>query len=164
MTDEELHRELALLGVDRTTWRAVLLLPVVQVAWADGEIQTAERARILQMAHDEGLLDHAGGDVVRRWLERPPDAAFHARGQRVLVALVQRHRGPGAELDAGTLEQVRARCLAVAKAAGGLFNLVFTVDDNEKRALDAISRSLVSAHDEARDALPDPEGGRFTDL
>jgi len=164
MTDEQLHRELAQLGVDRDTWRAVLLLPVVQVAWADGEVQTAEKARILEMAHAEGLLDGPGGDVVRRWLERPPDAATLARGRRVLVALVQRHRGPGADLDDDALEQVEARCLEVARAAGGLFDLVFTVDESEQKALRAISTALGEARQQALDDLPSPDGGSFTDL
>jgi len=164
MTDDELHGELALLGVDRDTWRAVLLLPVVQVAWADGEVQTPERARILEMAHSEGLLDTPGGDVVRRWLEIPPDEATLQRGRRVLVALVQRHRGPGAELGDDALQQVEQRCLEVAKAAGGLFDLVFTVDEQEQQVLRAISDELGSARAEALDDLPSPDGGAFTDL
>jgi hypothetical protein len=85
-------------------------------------------------------------------------------GRRVLTALLQRHRGPGAELDAADLDAIERQCRDVARAAGGLFDLVFTVDDRENQALTDIGAALRRARDEAFDGLPDPEGGAYTDL
>ena len=164
MTDEQLQRALRDLGVERDTWRAVLLLPVVQVAWADGSVQPAERVRILELAHEHGLLDSEAGGVVRRWLEVPPQPETLVLGRQVLTALLQRHRGPGAELDASDLEEVERHCREVARAAGGLFDLVFTVDARENEALGDIGHALRAAREEALDDLPTPEGGAFTDL
>lgn len=164
MTDEQLEQALHEVGVDRETWRAVLLLPVVQVAWADGAVQTPERVRILELAHEHGLLDTPAGEVVRRWLAVPPSAAIIARGRQVLTALLQRHRGPGAELDVAALDEIERHCHEVARAAGGLFDLVFTVDEREARALRRITAALTRAKEHAFDDLPSPDGGSFSDL
>ena len=47
--DEELTAALTRLGLDATNWRAVSLLPLVEVAWADGRIQVAERKLLTQV-------------------------------------------------------------------------------------------------------------------
>ena len=54
MTDEELDaesvRELASLGLDKRNYKAVCLLPLVEIAWADGVVQPGERTAILKAA------------------------------------------------------------------------------------------------------------------
>lgn len=164
MTDAELHKALADLGIDRDTWRAALLLPLVQVAWADGAVQPAERVHILEVADRSGLLETPAGEVLHRWLDHPPTPETLVLGRQVLTALVQRHRGPGAELDASDLRALEAQCHEVARAAGGLFDLMFTVDRRESEAIREIAAALHRVGDEALDDLPSPEGGRFTDL
>ena len=164
MTDDELHRELAALGLDRETYRAVLLLPLVQVAWADGAVQAQERELILRVAGDNGLLDGNLGAVLRRWLDQAPTADQIHRGQQLLVALTYRHRGLGADLGPGTLATVEGLCTQVAKAAGGVFGVLFSVDASERRVLDTISRELGDRTQSLLDDLPSPEGGDWADL
>lgn len=164
MTDPELLEALAALGVTPETWRAALLLPLVEVAWADGAVQAPERTRILAVAGEHGLLDGPAGPVVRRWLETRPDEAVTALGRRVVVALAHRHRGPGADLGTDALADVARQCVQVARAAGGLFDLAFTVDQRERDAIAAITAALRAGSEALRDDLPDPEGGSFRDL
>ena len=164
MNDAELRDGLARLGLSEATWRAVLLLPLVQVAWADGRVQVPERARILATAFEQGLLDGDAGALVRGWLEKRPSDAELALGREVLVALVHRHRGPGSELGPAALEAILEDCRSVARAAGGLFDLAFTVDPREEAILDALRQALTDASAAWMDALPSPPGGVFRDL
>jgi len=164
MDDDALIAALAELGMDRDSWRAVLLLPVVQVAWADGRIQERERELILRVAGDNGLLDGPAGEVIRAWLSTAPQPDQLALGRELLVALAHRHRGLGSELDPVALEDVQALALQVARSAGGLFDLLFTVEPAERSALDEISEAIGAKTKALMDDLPSPEGGAWTDL
>jgi hypothetical protein len=164
MTDEQLIADLATLGMDRSSWRAIVLLPVVQVAWADGQVQPRERELILRVAGDNGLLDGPGGTVIRSWLDTAPDSIQVATGRRLLVSLVHRHHGLGSELDPVALDDVNALCLQVAQAAGGLFDLLFTVEAAERDALQEIATAFGEQTRALLDDLPTPEGGQWTDL
>lgn len=164
MTDAELLEGLADLGIPRDAWRVLVLIPLVQVAWADGRIQPPERELILRVAEEHRLLDGAPGEVLRRWLDDAPDAGQLATGRRLLVALAHRHRGLGAELDASALDEIQALAEQVARAAGGLFDAIFTVDDAERRALGEIRNSFGLGTASHLADLPEPEGGAWTDL
>ena len=164
MTDQELIAALSELGIAPESWRAVALLPVVQVAWADGEVQPREQKQILELATGYGLLDGPAAAVVRGWLATRPDERTLALGRRILVALVHRHRGPGADLGPEALADVARHCEEVARAAGGLFDVVFTVDAREREAITQVVAALQDASDEMLEDLPSPEGGSFQDL
>lgn len=163
MTDEELLVELEALGLDRGSYRAVLLLPLIQVAWADGRVQASERELILRVALDRGVLGEAG-TVLDNWLEQCPDSEMLARGRRLLVALTLRHRGLGSELGPDTLDTVHQQCVQVARAAGGLLDTFFTVDPSEHQVLAEIRAGLDRARATFLDDLPSPSGGSFEDL
>jgi hypothetical protein len=164
MTDHELVAALSEIGIAPESWRAVALLPVVQVAWADGEVQAPERKRILELATSYGLLDGPAADVVRGWLADRPDERTLALGRQALVALVHRHRGPGSELGPEALADVARHCEEVARAAGGLFDIVFTVDAREREAIAQVVRALQAEADAMLEDLPSPVTGSFRDL
>ncbi|MCB9686193.1 MAG: hypothetical protein H6738_22815 [Alphaproteobacteria bacterium] len=160
MRDSELAVALEKLGIGPDTLSAVLLLPLVQVAWADGSVQAAERLRILEVARGYGLT--AG--PWEHWLaERPSDEDLEL-GRRVLVALALRHRGPTADWGPRVLQDVEQHCLDVARAAGGLFGVAFSTSDGERRALAEIGRALKAARADVDEDLPDPDSGSFDDL
>lgn len=164
MTESEILDGLHELGIASRMWRLVLLLPLVQVAWADDAIQDPERARILEIARAAGLVDEEASAVLEGWLARRPSREQLALGRRLLVALAHRQRGIGAELDAGELDRVIALCLDVARSAGGLFDIAFTVSREERAALAEITGELRGVSDQILDALPSPETGRFDPL
>jgi GNAT superfamily N-acetyltransferase len=164
MTEAQILEALAELGVAPHLWRVVLLLPMVQIAWADAAIQLNERERILAIAQAAGLADGEAGEVLTRWLSERPSRAELATGRRVLVALAYRQRGIGAELDVGELERVIELCLDVARSAGGLFDTVFTVSREERAALVEITRELRSGAEQLRDLLPGSNAGALEDL
>ena len=55
MTDEAVLDKLVHLGMTANTIAALSLVPLIQVAWADGAIQDNERTAILQGAHGKSL-------------------------------------------------------------------------------------------------------------
>jgi len=139
MTDDELRRALGRLGVDAHSLRALPLLPLVQVAWADGRVQRAERGLIHEVARKYGLGD-AGMALLDRWLDvRPSDKSF-LLARRVLLALWARDRDRGEAPE--SLDGVIRMCMCVARVAGGLFGLAFTLDRRELDLIGEISQSL----------------------
>ena len=143
MTDEELIDALRHLGIDRRSHRVLALLPLVQVAWADGTVQRAEARLIRQVAEERHLLDGDGARVLETWLAEAPTEDYVARGRACLVELARRE---GTELSdvlaAGALDEVVALCERVARAAGGLFGVLWTVDARERAAIAEIARAL----------------------
>jgi hypothetical protein len=164
MTDDELRRELGALGIDQDSHRSLLLLPMVQVAWADGVVQPAERDLIVAAARANGLVTGHVAELIERWLDTPPPPEMIERGRKALVELAYRHHGIGSDLPSDTLEQVFDMCKEIAEAAGGLFGIAFTVDAKERAALDQIARGLRVGRDALLDELPEPDGGSWSDL
>lgn len=154
MTDDELIRELDHLGIRGDHVRLVAMIPLLQVAWADGQIQKPERRHILKHAEAFGVHDEYSQGLLESWLTDEPSPAFFARGRRLLVTLAGRHRGLGSDFPPNTITQIESLCLEVAQAAGGLFNRVFTVTPEERTALAQIAAHLASEQWSAEEQLP----------
>jgi hypothetical protein len=154
MNDAELTQALRHIGVDRHTIRALPLLPLVQVAWADGRVQPAERGLIREVAARYGLEPHEMA-LLKRWLEKRPEDADFLLARQVLLVLWSRDRDRGQAPE--SLDGVIRMCMCVARVAGGLFGLAFTLDAREIALIGEISKSLQlgpSLSSEARSALP----------
>jgi hypothetical protein len=80
MTDDAVLEQLVTLGLRANTIAALSLVPLIQVAWADGAIQDNERTAILQGAHGKGLEEGSDGyELLQSWLKKPPtDELFTA--------------------------------------------------------------------------------------
>ncbi|MFO0679432.1 MAG: acyl-CoA dehydrogenase [Polyangiaceae bacterium] len=106
-------------------------LPLLYLAWADGELDDDERARIHARIVDQPWLKPRIRLALERWLDgAPPDAVTLAKVRSALVAMV------------GTLPDVRRRSvLAIARSLPA-------VDDASVTALRDLERILgVSAAD-----------------
>lgn len=149
--DVQLLRTLKEFGLNEHNYKAICLLPLVEVAWADGKIQDAERAFIRDIAEGHELLGRGGQEVVDQWLASKPDADFYVRGRELLVKLAFRKRGLGAEIPKRAVDSVVDFCSLVAESAGGLFDLYWTVSASEKKAIRLIAEHLNAL---AREADP----------
>lgn len=137
--NRELEQGLARLGLDRDGWRAISLLPLIEVAWADGRVQDAERKLLEEVARGYGIgADHP---FLKRWLKKRPPRADFLRARTLLLRLWRR-AGPQEVKQPETLEQLLDLCLRVAEAAGGLFGILFTVEASEREAMAEIAASL----------------------
>jgi len=153
------------LGVGRDTYRAVGLLPLIYVAWADGELQASERRVIARVAREKGWLAGAEEEVLRRWLDAPPSAMDVADGLQLLDLLIQRKRGVGAVLHPSDRRDLVDACREVAEAAGGFFGLSEAVTEEEAAALEEVALALRSDESPRRnEVLPLPPGPRGAPL
>lgn len=133
MDAAELTQHLADLGLDRHSSRALAMLPLVEVAWSDGEVQAAERKLILQKAEERLHLGEEGARILLDWLKYKPSASYFRRGHALLRRLAQ---GGDAGLDEAMLEQVLQMANDVAKASGGFLGWGGT----SKEESDALAR------------------------
>ena len=81
-TDADVIRALADLGMDEQSIKALPLLPLIQVAWADGEIQAGERTTIETLAVNRFELTDEGQRLMGNWLRYPPARPTSTRGAR----------------------------------------------------------------------------------
>ena len=120
-------RGLHALGIDEVTVEVLALLPLIQVAWADGEIQPEERATILKIARERYHLGEDGAHLLQGWLTHPPSPSYLERSRRVLVALAHKHKGFSIEPE--HLSDVVDFSRQVAEAAGGFLGFR-TIDES----------------------------------
>jgi len=145
MRDEAIIEALHSLGIDRDSYKVIALLPLVEMAWADGKVQEEERKLILRIASDHGRLGGEGIRVLENWLAFEPSAETKKRGSAIVAALLQRREGFGHTLMGGHHQDVLEMCEAVAKAAGKLFGVVSVMTPAERKALGDIGRALDAA-------------------
>src|SRR5258705_12769512 len=76
--DRELLNRVLDLGLTQDTGAAILLAPLVQVAWAEGSVSAREREVVFEIAASRGVEAGSGAHrQVESWLaQRPPDALF----------------------------------------------------------------------------------------
>ena len=142
--DAELLRRVAELGLDHDTGAAILLAPLVQVAWADGSMSASERALVLQLAAGRGVTEGTPAHATLvRWLEeRPSDVLFETAMEvmRVGFAVLP------AEERNQRIKDLVALCRRVAEASGrGLAQLLGMADavtGDEHLVLEAITKKL----------------------
>lgn len=152
IADEALITRLAELGVDRDTIPCLHLAPLLQVAWADGEIQGGERDLLLEAAAATGLTEGPARARFEEMLQKRPEPAWFDAAldfiRHMLAAL------PEGQADAarGNLEDLAWR---VADASGGVFGLWGRVEEAEKVALRNIATRLTAGHGDATSKLLD---------
>ena len=132
---EEVLDALINLEVEPETLLAFTLVPLVEVAWADGEIQANEREAIIKAAMESGVEDGSPTcTLLRNWLQTPPDPV-----------LIETWRGYIEELMNSLGERARAhlksssigRARAVAEAAGGFLG-IGSISAAEKKKLEEL--------------------------
>ena len=125
-------------GVTAATAAAFEALPLVEVAWADGDVDSQERWRILTLATAFGLeLGRPAHAQLELWLTRRPEQELFDAWYRFATGGLA---GPAA---ASRARRVLEGAVEVAEAAGGVLGL-WTVSSSERSAIDRIGRALDS--------------------
>ncbi len=133
MSDENTQQDLLEMGLQPESKKALILLPLVAVAWADGSIQEGERTHILQFIDEIGGLDVDGAILVEDWLRHPPTSGYIERGIDLLCRYFRRG---DAHIDPKVLDRVLDEAQAVAASSGsGLLGMIQKVSRSEVDAL-----------------------------
>jgi tellurite resistance protein len=124
------------LGITPETADAFESLPLVEVAWADGEIDSQERQRVLDLATAFGLdFGRPAHAQLELWLRRKPeDELFEAWYEFAAIGLA----GPN---PAASVRRVLESALEVANASGGALGFC-TVSGSEHAAIERIRGAL----------------------
>jgi hypothetical protein len=140
--DPELLQELEALGFTPDTVSLLPLVPVIQVAWAEGGVTDAERKLLLQVARSRGIAEGSAADrTLAGWLDRRPDPQVFERAMRLVRAMLA---SPGHE-GAPTADDLVKYCESIASASGGIFG-INRISAEERTLLAEIARDLKQHH------------------
>jgi len=139
--DREVLAKLAGLGIRADTLAALTLIPLIQVAWADGVMDEKEREAILAGAVSTGIpVGSPSHTLLRIWVEdRPPVDMQKAWADFITALRSQLDGGESARLG----EKILSRARSVAEAAGDLLGHGSMVSPEEE----AVLRQLGAAFD-----------------
>jgi hypothetical protein len=165
--DEQILSAFEELGFTRETVTILHLVPLVQVAWSDGGVTEAERAKISDMAALRGVTPGTPGYLMLEKLldARPSDRAFDLcwRVIRAMYAAWPEEKRRALDVD------LSAYAEAVASVSGGLLGFR-SISAQERTALQRVAREIAEAHGDAARTLmtsaspdgtssdPSPEG------
>jgi hypothetical protein len=139
MTDDAVLDQLVVLGLRGNTIAALSLVPLIQVAWADGAIQDNERTAILQGAHGKGLEEGSDGyELLQRWLERQPGDELFSAWEAYIKALASQLND---EQNRLLRNQIVGFAKLVATAAGGILGFG-KVSASEEKVLHRIEAAF----------------------
>jgi len=142
--DPEILKAFEEAGYDRNTVQVLHLVPILQVAWVDGEVTQAEREEILRIAAARGVAEGnpAYGKLLS-WLDAPPSPEFFERTMSILARLIEVF--PEKE-EAALQGEIMTAALRVASASGGFLGLGSKVSSEEKALLAHFAESFEKAH------------------
>jgi hypothetical protein len=140
VTDEQTIDRMIELGISVDTWAAISLVPLVEVAWANGTVDAKERTAVMRAAEANGVVPASPAhQILDKWLEHRPDARLlKAWGEYIVdlcVALTP-------EEKRGLRDELLARARAVAEASGGFLGLGNKVSSEEEVVLDALTKAF----------------------
>ncbi|HEY7574164.1 MAG TPA: hypothetical protein VIB08_03320, partial [Thermoanaerobaculia bacterium] len=117
VSDPELLQRVRALGITLETGPAFLLAPLVQVAWAEGEVTDREREAVLRLAASRGVqAGSASHAQLVEWLRnRPADSLFATAIEAIGAGL---SRLPPAEREE-RVALIVAACREISDASGG---------------------------------------------
>lgn len=137
--DQEMLQELIDLGFTPRNLLALWLVPLTQVAWADGRVEEAERQAVLLALSEHGYsCDSPAWRLLESWLDHKPSeevltawrdyaqAAVKSAGEKQLIPL---------------RNELLKRAREVAEAAGGVFG-IHPVSSAEEIVLNEMEKAL----------------------
>ena len=137
--DPAMLAELSQLGFTPETIALLPLIPVLQVAWAEGGVTAAERALIVSLARSRGIAKGSAADhQLTDWLEYRPSAETFHKATRLIAAIVGSPDGGAVHV---TADELIAYCDKIAHASGGIFG-IGSVAPEEKAALKEIAATI----------------------
>lgn len=121
ITHSEVLDKLVELGVTPSLLSSLVILPLVEVAWADGEITDKEKAAILEGAANFGIVKESSNyHILEEWLKVRP-------APRILKAWIHYVAGLRAVMNQQQLEQLKTdifnRAKRIAESSGGVMGI-----------------------------------------
>ena len=131
----ELAEALENAGVRPQAMFAVSMVPLLEVCWADGQVQAGERDAMEKALVQHGFAaDEIQFTAVVLWLDNPPPPHLFQTWVRYIAALdEQLFAGERKQLMALLVDQART----IARAAGGLLG-IRSISEREERVIEKL--------------------------
>ncbi len=137
--DPESLKDLAALGFTPETVALLPIVPLLQVAWAEGGVSDAERKLIIDFARARDIAAGSDADAqLQEWLDRRPSEDTFRKAGRLIAAMLDRPDGAEMQLSADDLLKY---CEQIAHASGGIFGFG-SVSSEERTALERVATQL----------------------
>lgn len=142
LTDPALLNELQDLGFTPDTLSLLPLMPLIQMAWAEGGITAEERELLIDLARKRGIAPGSPSDrQLAEWLDKRPAPSVFSRAMRLIRAMLDSGQDPGSM----SADDVVKYAEDIAYASGGLFGLG-RISSEEKALLKSIAAELKTRH------------------
>ncbi|MFN0123330.1 MAG: hypothetical protein ACKV2V_22745 [Blastocatellia bacterium] len=140
IVDDEMLSHLQDMGFNRDTVSLLHVIPLLQVAWADGKVQSGEADQLIRIARLRGIAaDSVADQQLAKWIETRPSEEFFTQSLGVVRAMLAAM--PDIHGSANRRDLV-AFSIAIASASGGILGFGDKVSDEEKSAITEIARAL----------------------
>jgi hypothetical protein len=139
LDNDEVIDALVELDVLPETVSALSVVPLVEVAWADGEVHEKERAAVLKAAEERGITaGTANHDLLESWLKVKPERELMDVWKAYAHAL---HENLDPDICDALQDRMVSRARAVAEAAGGFLG-IGAVSEAEQAILDELEHGF----------------------
>jgi DNA-binding phage protein len=139
LSDPALLKELEALGFTPETISVLPLVPVVEMAWAEGGITPAERTLLVTLARARGIAEGSPADrQLSDWMARQPSPDVFARATRLIRAMLDTGLSEGGKLTADDLIKYSE---SIAAASGGILG-IGKISSDERATLARIVTAL----------------------
>ena len=137
LNDSALTQELLDLGFTPETVSLVPLMPILQMAWAEGGITPAERDLIVRFARSRSIdAGSAADQQLTSWMANRPSEDVFVRAGRLIRAMLDSGGAAGLNPD-----DLVAYCESIASASGGVFG-IGRISAEERTLLSNIAAAL----------------------
>jgi hypothetical protein len=138
ITNDALLAKLVELQIRPETVAALAMIPLVEVAWADGSVSKEEEAAIFKAAEASGVKGDVERELLRGWLSRKPQTALLDAWSHYIADLCSKlSTAEKASLKSDLIGHARA----VAEASGGILG-IGAVSKEEKAMLKTLEEAF----------------------
>lgn len=146
VADQEVLEALQELGYTTATVRLLYLVPLVQIAWAEGGVSEEEHTQILEFAAARGITpDTAAYDQLLEWLKQEPPQEFYDNTLRavhyVIEALPEQQRTE-------SRQSLVEYCTQIAEISGGILGFG-KISDEERLLIARIATEIGQTRSDA---------------
>ncbi len=137
--DDALLEKLIELQIRPETLATLIGIPLIEVAWADGEMDEKERKKLFEYAEKAGLRQKGlDPKIMTAWLKKKPDPALLTAWTHYIQTLCKQL---SADERKALHDEVMADARSVAEAAGGILGLA-KISAEEKAMLQRLDEAF----------------------
>jgi hypothetical protein len=139
LEDPAVLQDLLDLGFTPDTVSLLPLVPVLEMAWAEGGITSAERELIVRLARSRGITENSPADLrLSEWMVTRPEPTVFDRAGRLIAATLA---SGGEQAGSLTVDDLVQYCEKIAAASGGILG-IGRISPEERMLLSRIATDL----------------------